>query len=81
MCCMCALLLMKLSFSLRALQNQVMQLSELLAAICKVCMSAAGFFLSIGHIRAVALALCAAPVTVVYVPLVVLRRDTGSSLG
>lgn len=80
MCCMCALLLMKLSFSLRALQNQVMQLSELLAAICKVCMSAAGFPLSIGQIRALAL-VCATPVTVVYVPFVVIRRDIGSSLG
>lgn len=80
MFCMCALLLMKLSFSLRALQNQVMQLSELLAAICKVCMSAAGFPLSIGQIRALAL-VCATPVTVVYVPFVVIRRDIGSSLG
>lgn len=70
---------MKLSLTLRALQNQLMQSSELLNVSCKVCISVAGVPLSVWHICGMALALRAALVAVVYLPQAVTRGDVSTS--
>lgn len=60
---------MKLSFFLRAQQNQLMQLSELFTLTCKVCASAAGVPWGVYGIHTALRAVLAAAV---YLPLVVI---------